>query len=108
MQVCGYNCKYKMAQSFNKLFVYTGVEEKVQHNEIIYKGVKLHKAFPYEFIPGNEELCACVNMVYNTVYLFTPTRNSKAVSVQDWITSNGLRRTDTVNHLHQNVYMSCH
>ena len=82
-----------MAGIFNKLFLYTGCE--VSKNNKVYTGVKLHKAFPIEFTPGNEELSACVNTVYNRVYLFTPTKTSEAVSVQEWIDSDGLCRTDS-------------
>lgn len=92
---------------FNKLFVYTGCEEVPKHNEVIYTGVKLHKIFPGDFAPGSEELSACVNTVYNRVYLFTPTRTSEAVSVQEWIDSDGLCRTDSVSHM-MNAYMHSH
>ena len=92
-----------MAHTFNKLFLYSGCEEVKEHNKVIYTGVKLHKAFPVSFFPGSEELSACVNTVYNRVYLFTPTRTSEAVGVQEWIDSDGLCRTDSHSYAFNNA-----
>lgn len=87
-----------MYRVFQKLFRYTDIYET--YGNIHFVNISLHKTFPDEdFVVGNDTIKAVIDPVNGTVLLSSTNpgteRKSKTVKIQDWIDSDGLRRTDT-------------
>lgn len=81
--------------AYMNLFTYESVD--VSDNLVHFEGITLLKRFPdIEFTPGGRYVCACVNPMYGTVFLYNDMDDiSKSVHMKEWIDFQGLCRTDT-------------
>ena len=84
-----------MAGTFNKLFMYNQVSES--GGQVHFDGITLLKIFPdRDFIAGDRYVCACVDPIEGTVFLYNDIDDlSKPVKIKEWMDSPGLCRTDT-------------
>lgn len=84
-----------MDGTFNKLFMYNVVSES--GGKIHFDGITLLKMFPDpNFIAGDRYVCACVDPIEGTVFLYNDIDDlSKLVKIKEWMDSPGLSRTDT-------------
>lgn len=79
-----------MRTTFKNLFEYNTVNEYGN----IFMDIKLHKSFPDdEFVIGDEEACVVISEK-SYAYIQTRNKKSKSVTIDEWIKSNGLCRTD--------------
>lgn len=85
-------------KSFINLFRYENIDEI--DGKIYFSNVKLNKVFPDEnFTVGEDVISIVIDPIESSVYIRKDLRNvkSKIVSIKEWLTSNGLCRTDTAS-----------
>ena len=82
---------------FKSLFCYDYLFET--DGKFYFSIINLHKAFPDDvFLIGSEFSQVVIDALKGTVYIQTPTKQSRVIQLSEWLESDGLCRTDSHSH----------